>query len=208
MACSNHFVSCIRHHWSRSRIAGSPSPRNSHTLTALRSGPESICRSSPTILACSPRLAIEQISPFRSNSIAREFSVPSSSSRISPVSATRWRAELELFWRTLHAAHDIHEFDRRIGGKSLVPNRHGTLGAHRRPPGPPLCAKKRRKSPMNRRTFYWKLRNSELALSERTLIMGVLNVTPDSFSDAGLFRDPDRAYARALELEEQGADII
>jgi len=61
---------------------------------------------------------------------------------------------------------------------------------------------------MNRRTFYWKLRNSELALGERTLIMGVLNVTPDSFSDGGLFRDPDRAYARALELEEQGADII
>ena len=61
---------------------------------------------------------------------------------------------------------------------------------------------------MNRRTFYWKLRNSELALGERTLIMGVLNVTPDSFSDGGLFRDPDRAYARAIELEEQGADII
>ena len=61
---------------------------------------------------------------------------------------------------------------------------------------------------MNRRTFYWKLRNSELALGERTLIMGVLNVTPDSFSDGELFRDPDRAYARALELEEQGADII
>lgn len=61
---------------------------------------------------------------------------------------------------------------------------------------------------MNRRTFYWKLRTSELALGERTLIMGVLNVTPDSFSDGGLFRDPERAYARALELEEQGADII
>jgi dihydropteroate synthase len=61
---------------------------------------------------------------------------------------------------------------------------------------------------MNRKTFYWKLRNSELALGERTLIMGILNVTPDSFSDGSLFQDPDRAYARALELEEQGADII
>ncbi|HWD98467.1 MAG TPA: dihydropteroate synthase, partial [Bryobacteraceae bacterium] len=61
---------------------------------------------------------------------------------------------------------------------------------------------------MNRKSFYWKLRNSELALGERTLIMGILNVTPDSFSDGGLFRDPDRALARALELEEQGADII
>jgi len=38
--------------------------------------------------------------------------------------------------------------------------------------------------------------------------MGVLNVTPDSFSDGGKYADPDRAFARALELEEQGADII
>jgi dihydropteroate synthase len=38
--------------------------------------------------------------------------------------------------------------------------------------------------------------------------MGILNVTPDSFSDGGKYSDPDRAYARALELEEQGADII
>ena len=33
--------------------------------------------------------------------------------------------------------------------------------------------------------------------------MGILNVTPDSFSDGGRFYDPDRAYARALELEEE-----
>jgi len=38
--------------------------------------------------------------------------------------------------------------------------------------------------------------------------MGVLNVTPDSFSDGGRFSDPDHAYARALEMEEQGADVI
>jgi dihydropteroate synthase len=38
--------------------------------------------------------------------------------------------------------------------------------------------------------------------------MGVLNVTPDSFSDGGRYLDPDRAFARAVELEEQGADII
>jgi dihydropteroate synthase len=61
---------------------------------------------------------------------------------------------------------------------------------------------------MNRKIYYWKLRGSEMQLGERTLIMGVLNVTPDSFSDGGRFNDPDRAYARALELEEQGADII
>ena len=59
-----------------------------------------------------------------------------------------------------------------------------------------------------RKLSYWKLKNREFKLGERTLILGVLNVTPDSFSDAGKFQDPDRALARALELEEQGADVI
>src|ERR1700683_1225751 len=61
---------------------------------------------------------------------------------------------------------------------------------------------------MGRKLYYWKLRGSEMQLGEKTLIMGILNVTPDSFSDGGRFSDPDRAYARALALEEQGADII
>jgi dihydropteroate synthase len=61
---------------------------------------------------------------------------------------------------------------------------------------------------MTRRPFVWKLKERELKLGERTLIMGVLNVTPDSFSDGGNFLDPDRAFARAIEIEEQGADII
>jgi dihydropteroate synthase len=61
---------------------------------------------------------------------------------------------------------------------------------------------------MNRRHFAWKLRERELFTGERTLIMAVLNVTPDSFSDGGKYLDPDRAFARAIELEEQGADII
>src|SRR5438552_7664842 len=39
-------------------------------------------------------------------------------------------------------------------------------------------------------------------------VMGVLNVTPDSFSDAGRFLDPDKAIAHALEMEEAGADVI
>ena len=61
---------------------------------------------------------------------------------------------------------------------------------------------------MSRRHFVWKLRERELLAGERTLLMGVLNVTPDSFSDAGKYADPDRAFARAVELEEQGADIL
>lgn len=61
---------------------------------------------------------------------------------------------------------------------------------------------------MPRKHFEWKLRDKALQLGERTLIMGVLNVTPDSFSDGGKYTDPDRAFARAIELEEEGADII
>lgn len=59
-----------------------------------------------------------------------------------------------------------------------------------------------------RKLFYWKLKKREIKLGERTLIMAVLNVTPDSFSDGGRYTDPDRAFARAVELEEQGADIL
>src|SRR5258706_13951935 len=59
-----------------------------------------------------------------------------------------------------------------------------------------------------RKPFVWKLKARDLKLGERTFIMGVLNVTPDSFSDGGKFPDPDRAFARAVDLEEQGADII
>lgn len=56
--------------------------------------------------------------------------------------------------------------------------------------------------------YQWKLKHRELILGDRTLIMGVLNVTPDSFSDGGKYAEPDRAFARALELEDEGADII
>src|ERR1700686_2005844 len=61
---------------------------------------------------------------------------------------------------------------------------------------------------MKRKLFYWKLKNREIRLGERTLILGVLNVTPDSFSDGGKYLEPDSAFARALELEEAGADIL
>ena len=45
-------------------------------------------------------------------------------------------------------------------------------------------------------------------LGERTLVMGVLNVTPDSFSDGWLHLDPDAAVERALDIERQSADMI
>jgi dihydropteroate synthase len=59
-----------------------------------------------------------------------------------------------------------------------------------------------------RPTFYWQLRSRSLRLGPRTLIMGVVNVTPDSFSDGGRFAAPDAAVERALRMIEEGADII
>ncbi len=56
--------------------------------------------------------------------------------------------------------------------------------------------------------YQWKLKQREITLGGRTLLMGVLNVTPDSFSDGGSYSDPDRAFARAVELEDDGADIL
>ncbi|MBK9707580.1 MAG: dihydropteroate synthase [Acidobacteria bacterium] len=52
-----------------------------------------------------------------------------------------------------------------------------------------------------------KLIRSTIDLS-RVLIMGVLNVTPDSFSDGGRFSDPERAFERAMEMEAEGAGVI
>lgn len=49
---------------------------------------------------------------------------------------------------------------------------------------------------------------AQLTLGERTLIMGILNVTPDSFSDGGLWNEPDRAVEHALQMAAEGADII
>ena len=56
--------------------------------------------------------------------------------------------------------------------------------------------------------YRWQLRSRALELGRRTLIMGVVNVTPDSFSDGGKFLDPARAIEHALQLLEEGADIL
>ncbi|MDZ4802371.1 MAG: dihydropteroate synthase [Bryobacteraceae bacterium] len=61
---------------------------------------------------------------------------------------------------------------------------------------------------MIRKKMEWKVRDHALELGPNTLIVAVLNVTPDSFSDGGSYSDPDAAAERALELQEQGADII
>jgi len=58
------------------------------------------------------------------------------------------------------------------------------------------------------RALHWRLRTRTLALPNRPLLMGILNVTPDSFSDGGRFFDPAAAVDHALRLAAEGADLI
>ena len=59
-----------------------------------------------------------------------------------------------------------------------------------------------------RPVFEWNIGSRVLQLGKRTLIMGVLNVTPDSFSDGGLYVDPERAIEHGLKMIADGADMI
>ena len=59
-----------------------------------------------------------------------------------------------------------------------------------------------------RKTFHWRLAKRSLLLGKKTLVMGVVNVTPDSFSDGGKFFSPQKAIQHALALEKAGADIL
>ena len=62
--------------------------------------------------------------------------------------------------------------------------------------------------PFERTISEWRLRTRALELGRRTLIMGVVNITPDSFSDGGLFLNPESAVARSMQLLDEGADIL
>lgn len=61
---------------------------------------------------------------------------------------------------------------------------------------------------MERPRYTWRLRRRELELGPHTLVMGILNVTPDSFSDGGKFLSRGRAVAHALKMLDDGADVI
>ena len=54
----------------------------------------------------------------------------------------------------------------------------------------------------------WRLRTRALRLNERTLVMGVVNITPDSFSDGGLYLESGRAIEHGLRLLDEGADLL
>jgi dihydropteroate synthase len=54
----------------------------------------------------------------------------------------------------------------------------------------------------------WRLRTRSIELGRRTLVMGIVNVTPDSFSDGGLFFNQEAAIARSMRLLDEGADLL
>src|SRR5438132_2428330 len=56
--------------------------------------------------------------------------------------------------------------------------------------------------------YEWQLSDRVLHLSRRPLVMGIVNVTPDSFSDGGLFAQSDAAVAHGLKLVGEGADLL
>jgi len=59
-----------------------------------------------------------------------------------------------------------------------------------------------------RAIFHWNLGSRTIELGRRTLIMGIVNVTPDSFSDGGLYFDAEKAVAQAEKLLDEGATLI
>jgi dihydropteroate synthase len=67
---------------------------------------------------------------------------------------------------------------------------------------------RRRSIASGRRHYRIPLRGADVVLGARTLVMGVLNVTPDSFSDGGRFDEPAAAIAHGLSLFEAGADWV
>jgi len=61
---------------------------------------------------------------------------------------------------------------------------------------------------INKNEYILKTYQREINLGKKTLIMGILNVTPDSFSDGGLFYSQQKAVERGLQMADEGADII
>lgn len=61
---------------------------------------------------------------------------------------------------------------------------------------------------MRRTVTEWRLRTRTLELGRRTLVCGVVNITPNSFSDGGLFLDPEAAITHGISLLDEGADLL
>lgn len=61
---------------------------------------------------------------------------------------------------------------------------------------------------IGQREYIWKTSRRKIVLGKKTMVMGILNVTPDSFSDSGLFYSSQTAIAHGLRMADEGADII
>ncbi len=61
---------------------------------------------------------------------------------------------------------------------------------------------------IGRNEYIWKTSRRKLTLGNKTLIMGILNITPDSFSDGGLFYSQQKAVEQGLQMAAEGADVI
>ena len=61
---------------------------------------------------------------------------------------------------------------------------------------------------IEKKEFVWKVKNREVVLGKKTLLMGILNVTTDSFSDGGMYQTKEQAVKRAMEMIDEGVDII
>lgn len=72
----------------------------------------------------------------------------------------------------------------------------------------PLTEINKNNRQLNERLYTIDVRGQKLTLGPRPWLAGILNVTPDSFSDGGKYLDPERAADRALQMVEQGAGII
>jgi dihydropteroate synthase len=64
------------------------------------------------------------------------------------------------------------------------------------------------KNALSRSVTIWRLRSRTLELGRRTLVMGIVNITPDSFSDGGSYLSPEMAVARSMQLLDEGADVL
>ena len=56
--------------------------------------------------------------------------------------------------------------------------------------------------------MYWKIKDRRLEIGKKTYVMGIVNVTPDSFSDGGNYFGADDAVEHALQLAAEGVDIL
>ncbi len=98
--------------------------------------------------------------------------------------------------------------DRPSGALSVPPDPPAVFPGSPGPATSPSDAADRDRPLPGRRAYLLRARDLTVTLGDRTLVMGILNCTPDSFADGGRWIDPERAAARCEEIAAEGADWI